>query len=718
MEGDYGAMDAESSRGRQRPEDLLIGQSLCARVSQRIRGCIAGCLRCCCGEDLARFVTADDVDMLDADYQGKEGSPLWAYFRFQDMLTTFWWQVTFLQLLNYVWVFYRGLWMGVGATHEEVVEGVVGAPVDAASDYSGGSAALFIGAWKDGDSYLKWIWYVTNCICVGLAIYLPVQVRRLADWQETHPSIRHLLNTGCVKVTLVDEADDHTSGMEDIFERRKAIETILRKQGSVPCSLRCRVKDAPKRNDVFVQIDQEPLQQIGGVLEQLNEHSVRAEVLTYDRMNYLETFNAMHQEGSARASIKDRGGSLEDLLGVTLSESLTVVKIDKEGPSARVVGKTADGEATDGDLKTSCTLDKLLYTRAGEEEAISVTTKRKAEQALAALRHDEEADFVGVEYTGLNDISLGCCRVKRTSCKHAGEILQQFANIFLFIFMTLASGAVVRYLTNEKKVEKDTKTLIMVSLALVLTKIIFEKVSGVLGGSAFGNDPEQRETASLVQRLWFKVVILLVVLWMLAPQSGRCPENVLGGTLIIYMITDYLVGWLMQFLIPPLLNLIAYIKGGGPRERACLEIHEEYLDVIYNQFVLYLTMPIFPGAALLGLIFNKIEGRIDKWKIQSRFVLEPDSHNSDVTTQINSVQACLVALVFLAAVAPRIGVFFVLNGEAVREGHSGHCFFPDWHASDSVATNSSFFSFNWVPGMTSLEQSVASHWHHGTPTPP
>eukprot|EP01065_Artemidia_motanka_P012651 TRINITY_DN16978_c0_g1_i1.p1 TRINITY_DN16978_c0_g1~~TRINITY_DN16978_c0_g1_i1.p1 ORF type:complete len:618 (+),score=201.54 TRINITY_DN16978_c0_g1_i1:50-1855(+) len=254
--------------------------------------------------------------------------------------------------------------------------------------------------------------------------------------------------------------------------------------------------------------------------------------------------------------------------------------------------------------------------------------------------------------------------------------LVQVLNVVVFVGLTVGAAFLVRWLTDtrESKSGDSTVEYVLVSAVLTVTKVVFEKISGVLGAVAFSNLVEMKEAVAFLQRLAFKVVLLLVVVYWMAPDEKKCREGVLAATYFVYMLIDYVVGWLVQFVVPVLFNALKVVRGIDTK-RESMELHEEYLDVAYNQFVLYLAVPVFPGAAYFGLLFNIVEGWLDHWKIRSRFVEMPEG--SAAENQISIVATALSILGLVAAAVPDIGVLSVLNKNAGSTSEDwGPCTFP------------------------------------------
>jgi len=56
-------------------------------------------------------------------------------------------------------------------------------------------------------------------------------------------------------------------------------------------------------------------------------------------------------------------------------------------------------------------------------------------------------------------------------------------------------------------------------------------------------------------------------------------------------------------------------KGSNDSVRPEFDVAEEYLEVMYRQFIVYLAFAIVPLAPVLGLVCNIVEYRVDKYRL-------------------------------------------------------------------------------------------------------
>jgi nitrate reductase NapE component len=101
-------------------------------------------------------------------------------------------------------------------------------------------------------------------------------------------------------------------------------------------------------------------------------------------------------------------------------------------------------------------------------------------------------------------------------------------------------------------------------------------------------------------------------------------------------------------------------EGSNDSVRPEFDLAREYLEVLYRQFIVYLAFSIFPLVAVLGLICNIFEYKLDKYRLL-RICQHPRGLQG-------SMRKFLVFFLFtiavVALVGPPFGAVWVLTGSA------------------------------------------------------
>eukprot|EP01112_Ceratiomyxa_fruticulosa_P019690 TRINITY_DN64_c0_g1_i1.p1 TRINITY_DN64_c0_g1~~TRINITY_DN64_c0_g1_i1.p1 ORF type:complete len:507 (-),score=82.41 TRINITY_DN64_c0_g1_i1:106-1626(-) len=116
------------------------------------------------------------------------------------------------------------------------------------------------------------------------------------------------------------------------------------------------------------------------------------------------------------------------------------------------------------------------------------------------------------------------------------------------------------------------------------------------------------------------VLIMYLYRFLSGKSSDVCTLNGLGDQFLFIIILDLTVQNLWEIFHAWFLRKVNEnkgMKGTGSNEasRPEFDLADEYLEVLYRQFILYLGMPLFPLITLLGLICNILEYRLDKYRL-------------------------------------------------------------------------------------------------------
>lgn len=125
------------------------------------------------------------------------------------------------------------------------------------------------------------------------------------------------------------------------------------------------------------------------------------------------------------------------------------------------------------------------------------------------------------------------------------------------------------------------------------------------------------------------VLYLLVALRLRLPAaaiaSGRCALSDAGSKFFLVLVVDIIFVNIISMILPRL--KICCIrrccrcckrlqpKGGDEELRPEFDLAEEYLQILYRQFLLYLGTPAFPLIGVLGFLANLVEYPLDKFRM-------------------------------------------------------------------------------------------------------
>jgi len=126
-----------------------------------------------------------------------------------------------------------------------------------------------------------------------------------------------------------------------------------------------------------------------------------------------------------------------------------------------------------------------------------------------------------------------------------------------------------------------------------------------------------------IKLLSFKIfnVIAFYVAGFFAFAPNRCYFEYTGLKFFTLILSDLIIMNLLEVSLPGIKTLFRNIyrsilnKGGDDVEKEDFDVAQEYLEILYRQFVIYIGMIVFPLMAVLGLLTNVIEFPLDKYRM-------------------------------------------------------------------------------------------------------
>lgn len=148
-------------------------------------------------------------------------------------------------------------------------------------------------------------------------------------------------------------------------------------------------------------------------------------------------------------------------------------------------------------------------------------------------------------------------------------------------------------------------------------------------------------------------------------NNSSCLISTVGVQLLFLLVFDLTVnnaweifsGWL-KAKISARRGMLG--KGSNDSVRPEFDLAEEYLLLIYRQFIIYLAFGIMPLVPVLGLIANLLEYRVDKYRLL-RICQHPRGLQGSMR---NFLTFFLFATAVVALASPPYGMAWVLSGQS------------------------------------------------------
>eukprot|EP01111_Echinosteliopsis_oligospora_P011352 TRINITY_DN3732_c0_g1_i1.p1 TRINITY_DN3732_c0_g1~~TRINITY_DN3732_c0_g1_i1.p1 ORF type:complete len:488 (+),score=77.10 TRINITY_DN3732_c0_g1_i1:189-1652(+) len=147
--------------------------------------------------------------------------------------------------------------------------------------------------------------------------------------------------------------------------------------------------------------------------------------------------------------------------------------------------------------------------------------------------------------------------------------------------------------------------------------------------------------------------------------SINCDTRSIGVQLFFILIFDLTLQNLWELIYTQFKKAWAKKEGElGTRSndhfRPQFDVAEEYMELFYRQYIIYLAFPIFPLVPILGLICNAVEYRVDKYRLL-RICKHPKGMQGSTR---NFLTFFLFATAAVALAGPPFGNAWVISGKA------------------------------------------------------
>jgi len=175
---------------------------------------------------------------------------------------------------------------------------------------------------------------------------------------------------------------------------------------------------------------------------------------------------------------------------------------------------------------------------------------------------------------------------------------------------------------------KPTKTSLAVSFAVSISVAFVNQVFNIACGPL--TTMEKHKTYSLYRKhhgfklITFKMInvtCMYIALSLAYTSKDKCVFEDSGTKFLTLMLTDLFLMNAVEYFVPLLrLYLTSHVKklsgkGSDDEAKPEFDVAQEYLELFYRQFVIYLGMSVFPMVTALGLLTNIVEYPLDKYRM-------------------------------------------------------------------------------------------------------
>mmetsp|Transcript_5565 Transcript_5565/g.20936 ORF Transcript_5565/g.20936 Transcript_5565/m.20936 type:complete len:614 (-) Transcript_5565:3850-5691(-) len=232
----------------------------------------------------------------------------------------------------------------------------------------------------------------------------------------------------------------------------------------------------------------------------------------------------------------------------------------------------------------------------------------------------------------------------------------------------------------------NTGASVLISFFVVVLNILFRFIGTSLTRFEKYKTYTGFKQSNLIKLLLFKVLNVFVVGVAKTVDTGsQCPLSLIGQQYLILMLIDVLLMNVLD-VAKPILNRMFWCclstvcnkerkskRNSDAELKPEFNITEEYVELIYREYLIYLSTPAFPLAPLLGLVGGFAELFVDRVKLM-RFCRKPPIANASMKSTLSFF---LLFIAVFAAFNPGSGSIYLLHLFPYwcdRSNCSGQCF--------------------------------------------
>ncbi|KAM9973689.1 hypothetical protein ACTFIW_010806 [Dictyostelium discoideum] len=223
--------------------------------------------------------------------------------------------------------------------------------------------------------------------------------------------------------------------------------------------------------------------------------------------------------------------------------------------------------------------------------------------------------------------------VKNANIPRKERLVRFFISYIIFILLLGGSAvlcALVLKFVNSYKFFTNILTTSFISACIIrVINVIYDQISIYL--TMFEKHPTwtKFKIQNTLKLFVFKIVNV-IILYILRDRifENITHQSILEGCPFVDVGSQFLFILVLDLTLSNLWEIIysvsmAYI--GRRREKSGrrstesykpeFEISEEYLEILYRQFIVYLGLPIYPIVALFGVVCNIVEYYVDRFRL-------------------------------------------------------------------------------------------------------
>jgi hypothetical protein len=271
-----------------------------------------------------------------------------------------------------------------------------------------------------------------------------------------------------------------------------------------------------------------------------------------------------------------------------------------------------------------------------------------------------------------------------TATERALRIVGSYA---VFVLLLLASGGIIYALELKNRDDLADPSVVVygirplelaVTSVVTLINVLFNSISGYLTFFERHQLWQDQRRHNTMKLFMFKILNVMAMNFAIGGVaiSSSCIYSELGRKYLLLIITDLVLGnaielfvpWFQRVILAPMIPALQS-KTSDEAMKPEFDVSQEYLELFYRQFVIYVGQPLFPLLPWVGAVSNIIEYGLDKYKL-TKVCQKPK--RLDIT--MKSFLGILLTITSVFAIAmPPTGNAWVLAGSMLGQSEPLIC---------------------------------------------
>ena len=261
--------------------------------------------------------------------------------------------------------------------------------------------------------------------------------------------------------------------------------------------------------------------------------------------------------------------------------------------------------------------------------------------------------------------------------EHFSELnryVRRLFSYFCFTCLLVAQGFGSFYITKAIATTGSVVVSVIITILVSVLNFTYKKICGQLTNFEKHKCWSKFRKGNTFKFISFKLLNIAIVYSAKNYESdgkaknAECPLETIAVQFFFLILLDVVAMNVVELVAPPLVAKLKskIVKISSDQEKlAEFDVSEEYLELLYRQYLVYMALSVFPLVAVLALFGAIVEFMLDKYKLL-RETRVPHKTSDSMKTFLSYFQ---VVLALCSMFTPNAGSIFVLSGFTSKRGN-------------------------------------------------